>query len=113
MIPVLLIYSSDDDISTGSFTTLQDTKEIIDYFETTYPAPRRYSSLLATPMQHPIVPRTPQRAFAAQLFELLADEWLVTQAMYWRWYEPHLEKQRKFLAAEFGNSSNAGPPRTC
>ncbi|KAI7545044.1 hypothetical protein KC331_g6451 [Hortaea werneckii] len=105
MIPVLLVH--DDQASLANAKVLQDTKEIMDYFETMYP-PSSSSDLLPSPMQHAVIPSTPKRAFAAQLFELLADEWLLTQAMYWRWYAPHLAKQRKFLAMEFGNSSTGG-----
>ncbi|KAI6846213.1 hypothetical protein KC364_g2909 [Hortaea werneckii] len=105
MIPVLLVH--DDQASLANAKALQDTKEIMDYFETMYP-PGSSPDLVPSPMQHAVVPSTPKRAFAAQLFELLADEWLLTQAMYWRWYAPHLDKQRKFLAMEFGNSSTGG-----
>ncbi|KAI7724306.1 hypothetical protein KC322_g13 [Hortaea werneckii] len=105
MIPVLLIH--DDQGSLANAKVLQDTKEIMDYFESMYP-PGPRANYLHSPMQHAVVPPTPNRAFAAQLFELLADEWLLTQAMYWRWYAPHLAKQRKFLAMEFGNSSTGG-----
>lgn len=105
MIPVLLVH--DDKASLANAKVLQDTKEIMDYFETMYP-PGSSPDLVPSPMQHAVVPSTPKRAFAAQLFELLADEWLLTQAMYWRWYAPHLDKQRKFLAMEFGNSSTGG-----
>ncbi|KAI7236898.1 hypothetical protein KC330_g3512 [Hortaea werneckii] len=105
MIPVLLIH--DDQASLANAKVLQDTKEIMDYFETMY-RPGLSSDLIPSPMAHAVVPSTPKRAFAAQLFELLADEWLLTQAMYWRWYAPHLAKQRNFLAMEFGNSSTGG-----
>ncbi|KAI7344387.1 hypothetical protein KC320_g8870 [Hortaea werneckii] len=105
MIPVLLIH--DDQANLANAKVLQDTKEIMDYFESMYP-PGPGPASLHSPMQHAVVPPTPNRAFAAQLFELLADEWLLTQAMYWRWYAPHLAKQRKFLAMEFGNSSTGG-----
>ncbi|RMY79180.1 hypothetical protein D0863_00169 [Hortaea werneckii] len=105
MIPVLLIH--DDQGSLANAKVLQDTKEIMDYFESMYPKGPG-PNYLHLPMQHAVVPPTPNRAFAVQLFELLADEWLLTQAMYWRWYAPHLAKQRKFLAMEFGNSSTGG-----
>ncbi|KAI7667617.1 hypothetical protein KC319_g6618, partial [Hortaea werneckii] len=81
MIPVLLIH--DDQGSLANAKVLQDTKEIMDYFESMYP-PGPRANYLHSPMQHAVVPPTPNRAFAAQLFELLADEWLLTQAMYWR-----------------------------
>ncbi|TKA22539.1 hypothetical protein B0A50_08080 [Salinomyces thailandicus] len=108
MIPVLLIHDDNAGYSLTSAKVLQDTKEIMDYFETLHPPGSNDSQLLPTPMHHPILPPTPTRAFAARLLELLADEWLVTQAMYWRWHPPHLSRQDKFLAAEFGNSSTGG-----
>ncbi|GAB7345556.1 hypothetical protein MBLNU457_3866t1 [Dothideomycetes sp. NU457] len=108
MIPVLLIH--DDDSNPQRFRTIQDTKEIMDFFEETYVPGARIIDLLPTLMQHSIIPRDPNHAFAAHLFELVADEWLVTQAMYWRWYRPHLAKQRTFLATEFGNARGGVNP---
>lgn len=110
MIPVLMVHNDVSDPQESR--VIQDTKEIMDFFEGAYASGASPSNfeLLPTPMQHPAVPRDPNHAFAAYLFELLADEWLLTQAMYWRWYQPHLAKQRKFLATEFGSSRGGTCP---
>ncbi|KAF8438270.1 hypothetical protein BGX38DRAFT_916174 [Terfezia claveryi] len=101
-IPVLLIPQNSEP---SGYKVIQDTKDIIDYIEKTHPpSPANGVGLAA----HPVVPVTPKRAFASMVFELLADEWLVVQAMYWRWGPGIYEKQEKFLALDFGSVSSGG-----
>jgi len=91
MIPVLLV-------KTGSKTyAIQDSKAIMEFFETRHPSPSA-----------PLVPRKPKQRFISMLLELLADEWLVVQAMYWRWAPESLQKQKTFLEYEFGHASTGG-----
>jgi glutathione S-transferase len=91
MIPVLLV-------KTGSKTyAIQDSKAIMEFFETRHPS-----------SSAPLVPRKPKQRFASMLLELLADEWLVVQAMYWRWAPESLQKQKTFLEYEFGHASTGG-----
>ncbi len=75
MIPLLI--TPDDQ-------AIQDTTEIIDYFETLEPA----SS---------VVPTGPKQRLAAHLLELFGDEWLVIPAMHYRW-----AYNRDFAYSEFG-----------
>ncbi|WP_420588494.1 glutathione S-transferase family protein [Bacterioplanoides sp.] len=65
---------------------LQDSAEIIDYFEAQFP-------------QHSIEPTTPKQRIAAHLLELHGDEWLILPALHYRWTEP---ESRKFIVGEFG-----------
>ncbi|KAF1989517.1 hypothetical protein K402DRAFT_326812 [Aulographum hederae CBS 113979] len=95
-IPVLLIthHGAGDQLE-----VIQDTKEIMDYFES----------------KNPILPETPKRAFAASVLEILADEWLLLQAMYWRWgdgeyHVPAFNDQLSFLEFEFGRTSTSSTP---
>jgi glutathione S-transferase len=92
MIPVLLVSPG-----TEKQYAIQDSKAIMEFFETRYPS---HSA--------PLVPREPKQRFVSMLLELLADEWLVVQAMYWRWAPESLEKQRTFLEYEFGHASTGG-----
>jgi glutathione S-transferase len=91
MIPVLLVKTS------STTYAIQDSKAIMEFFETRHPSPSA-----------PLVPRTPKRRFVSMILELLADEWLVVQAMYWRWAPESLQKQRTFLEYEFGHASTGG-----
>ncbi len=59
-------------IVTPEDETLQDTSDMIDYFESKYPEPS-------------IFPTTPKQALAAKLLEVYGDEWLVIPAMHYRW----------------------------
>ena len=80
---------------------LQYTKVMISYLEEHHPNHR-----------HPVLPSTPRRAFAALLIEILSDQWLVIQAMYWRWGEGVADKQRLYLLSEFGDTMGAGKKAT-
>lgn len=75
MIPALI---AENDVA------IQDTTEIIDYFEARIPAPS-------------VVPTGPRQRLAAHLLELYGDEWLVIPAMHYRWAH-----NRDFAYAEFG-----------
>jgi hypothetical protein len=91
MVPVVLVSSG----SSSQTYAIQDSKDIMQFFEDKFPSP-------ATPL----LPATPKRRFIAMLLELLADEWFVVQAMYWRWSPQNLEKQKTFLEYEFGRSAS-------
>lgn len=64
--PVVPVIVTPDD------ETLQDTSDMIDYFEAKYPTPA-------------IFPSTPKQLLAAKLLEVYGDEWLVIPAMHYRW----------------------------
>ena len=81
MIP--LVITLDDE-------AIQDTTEIIDYFEARDPEPS-------------VFPETPRQRFAAHLFELYGDEWLLIPAMHYRWAH-----NRDFAYAEFGKLAAPG-----
>ncbi|XP_077980691.1 uncharacterized protein LOC144435924 [Glandiceps talaboti] len=68
---------------------LQDSTDIINTLEKTYPEPS-------------IHPSTPKQKLVSQLLELYADEWLFITAMHYRWSFP---ENRKFLTQEFGKAS--------
>ena len=76
----------------------------MDYFEQS----RIVGQFTAGPMKHAVVPSYPQPAFSGFMMELLADEWLLLQAMYWRWGEGIIEQQRQFIGFEFGCTATAG-----
>jgi glutathione S-transferase len=57
-------------------TWLQDTSEILDYFE------RRYTKVSVIPS----ATDAPRQALASYLIELLADEWLVVPGFWERWH---------------------------
>jgi glutathione S-transferase len=100
MIPVLVISSPPGSPSTDApkrTRAIQDSKDIMEYIENEFPSPSA-----------PLVPSGPKRRFISMLLELLADEWLVVQAMYWRWSPEKLKKQQAFLDYEFGSSSSGG-----
>lgn len=112
--PVLLIVHPSSNGAPPRWETIQDTKVIIDYFETTFPpSPVPSSSFTQGGINHPVLPSTPKGAFAAMVFELLADEWLAMQGMFWRWGDGEWEKEKfeeqmRFLEFEFGSMSTAG-----
>jgi hypothetical protein len=69
----------------------------MEYFETHFPTPNA-----------PLIPQTTTKRFVAMLLELISDDWMLTQATYWRWSPENLEKQKSFLEYEFGDSSTGG-----
>jgi glutathione S-transferase len=97
-------------VLTPDGTWVQDTSEIIDYFE------RAHSKV-------PVVPSVvdaPRQAIASYLIELLADEWMVVPGFWERWHysldgvEPsHLDWNEQqwgalFSAGASGNARRAG-----
>jgi len=74
--------------------TVQDTTDIIDYFESLYPAPAVY-------------PATPLQKLVALLMEVYGDEWLVIPAMHYRW---NLSGNRDYIIRQFG--ATAAPEAT-
>lgn len=70
--------------------TLQDSSEIIDWFEAKYPEPSVY-------------PDTPVQRILALLFELYGDEWLLLPAMHYRWNFP--AENSEFLHREMGQAA--------
>lgn len=68
---------------------LQDTTDIIDYFEKLYPEPSIY-------------PATPLQKFVALMMEVYGDEWLVIPAMHYRWNIP---ENRENAIRKFGETS--------
>jgi glutathione S-transferase len=98
MIPVLLIYSNNNNQTNDKpCKAIQDTKAIMEYLEHKY----------LTPLS-PLVPRSPRKKFVSMLLELLADEWLLIQAMYWRWAPDVFPKQKEFIEYEFGHAATGG-----
>ncbi|MEL7485813.1 MAG: glutathione S-transferase N-terminal domain-containing protein, partial [Pseudomonadota bacterium] len=77
MIPVL---------ETAEGDVIQDTTEIIDYFEARTNGPY-------------VRPATPKQRLASDLLELYGDEWLVIPAMHYRW-----RRNRDFAYGEFGKT---------
>ncbi|MCB1749586.1 MAG: glutathione S-transferase [Gammaproteobacteria bacterium] len=77
-------------VVTADGTTLQDTSEMIDWFETRYPLPRIVSGL-------------PGGGAFDRWLELLGDEWLKMPALYYRW-----TYDRDFAVAEFGRNNDPG-----
>lgn len=76
--PVIPVIEQGD----GSF--LQDTTEIIRYFE--------------APVDRPVViPKSPVLALVSMILELYGDEWLTLPAMHYRW-----RYNRSFAVTEFG-----------
>lgn len=73
-------------VVTEGGTTLQDTTDIIDYFEARHPAPAIY-------------PQTPLQKFVALLLEVYGDEWLVIPAMHYRW---NLPENVEYAKRQFG-----------
>ncbi|MDX1634259.1 MAG: glutathione S-transferase family protein [Marinobacter sp.] len=66
---------------------VQDTTEIIDVLEARFP-------------ERTVFPPGPRQAVVAKLLELYGDEWLLIQAMHYRWSFP--EQNEDFIMAEFG-----------
>jgi len=115
-IPVLLILECDSKGEATNMKVIQDTKDIMAYFEAAFPATSDVkTSIVGKTLTHAILPSTPKRAFAASVLELLADEWLLLQAMYWRWGDgvhevPAFDAQLSFLEYDFGRTSTSADP---
>ena len=110
-IPVLLVCDGSDE-GTGRHApspllAIQDTKLMLDYFEEQDKLGLLSAAGVVSPMG-PLFPPDAQVTFASMVMELLADEWLVIQAMYWRWGKENFEQQGKFVEYEFGSSSKPG-----
>lgn len=73
-------------IITPQNETVQDTTDIIDYFEAKLPGPGVY-------------PAGPVQKLAALILELFGDEWLLITAMHYRW-----AYNEDFAYQEFGNT---------
>ncbi|KAI8824577.1 uncharacterized protein EV422DRAFT_565266 [Fimicolochytrium jonesii] len=93
-IPIVLL--PDEEAKQHGSPAIQDTKDIIDYFEARYPS-------------NPVLPPSPLARFAAMLVELVADEWLILIAMQWRWGAPHFAAQEKWVWTQFGSGMFAEP----
>eukprot|EP00040_Diaphanoeca_grandis_P027142 m.153819 g.153819 ORF g.153819 m.153819 type:complete len:413 (+) comp30852_c0_seq1:185-1423(+) len=84
VIPVLCVPHEDQ-----RYSFVQDTSDIIDEVERLYPHP-------------PVMPQSSlESRLVCHLIELLADQWLVLPAMYYRWCFP---QQRDFLVSEWGGA---------
>ena len=59
----------------------------------------------------PMIPATPVQRIVAWLLDAYGTEHLMLPAMHYRWYGPHLDRQREFLNAEFGRVSYLGDDR--
>ncbi|MGE0483204.1 MAG: glutathione S-transferase family protein [Gammaproteobacteria bacterium] len=75
-------------VVTADGATLQDTTEMIDWFEARHPAPRIDSGL-------------PGGGAFDRWLELLGDEWLKMPALHYRWVH-----DRDFAVAEFGRNND-------
>lgn len=84
--PVIPVVITEDD------ETLQDTTDIIDYFEARDPDPSVY-------------PETPCQRLAALLIEVYGDEWLKIPAMHYRW-----NYNEEWVLLEFGKLSAPDQP---
>jgi glutathione S-transferase len=80
-------------IVTPTGETLQDTAEMIDYYE----------ARLTTPQ---LIPHGPRRWFAAYLLELLADEWIKLPALHYRW-----AYNREFATEMMGRNNDPDLPK--
>lgn len=107
MIPVLLVSTPQRDGEPKRFA-IQDSKLIILFFEDKVACSAPCAEERSNGKLLPVIPATPKRRFLAMLLELIADEWLLLQAMYWRWSPKSLEKQQAFLEYEFGESVTGG-----
>lgn len=76
-------------VQTPDDTVLQDTTVIIDYLEQRFP-------------DNPVYPQTVKQCLAAMLLEVFGDEWLLIQAMHYRWNYP--EANLDFIYREFGKT---------
>ncbi len=75
---------------------IQDTTEIIDYFERLYP-------------QRSVYPEGPWQKLVALLFEVYGDEWLLLPAMHYRW---HFKRENlAYVLKNFGDIVKPGWPR--
>lgn len=74
-------------VVTPNGTTLQDTSDIIDTLEQTFP-------------QAPVLPATPRQKVVALLLEVFGDEWLKLPAMHYRW-----NHNTDWIIGEFGKLS--------
>ena len=83
-------------VETPDGATLQDSTEIIDWFEAAHPAPA-------------MVPPGPVQGVVAHLIDGFGCEALLPAAMHYRW--SFRAEQETFLAAEFGRGVYAGPDR--
>jgi glutathione S-transferase len=83
-------------VETPDGRMLQDSTEIIDWFEIAHPAPA-------------MVPPGPVQAVVANLIDGFGCEALLPVAMHYRW--SYRAEQETFLAAEFGRGVYAGPDR--
>lgn len=85
-------------VETPQGEVLQDSTAIILALEQSLPA-------------RPMVPATPLQRVLAHLLDAYATEHLLLPAMHYRWAEPHVSEQRRFLDAEFGRVSYLGNDR--
>jgi len=83
-------------VVTADGDCVQDTTEIIDYFERLYP-------------ERSVYPQWAWQKLVALLFEVYGDEWLVLPAMHYRW---HFKRQNlAYVLKNFGNIIKPGWPR--
>ncbi len=83
-------------VVTGDGEFVQDTTEIIDYFERRYP-------------ERSVYPEGPWQRLVSLLFEVYGDEWLVLPAMHYRW---HFKRQNlAYVLKNFGDIIKPGWPR--
>ena len=75
-------------IVTADDETLQDTADMIDYYEHRFHAPQ-------------LIPLGPRRWFASYLLELLADEWIKLPALHYRW-----KYNREFAVEMMGRNND-------
>ena len=75
---------------------LQDTSDMIDYFESSRPQPV-------------MIPQTPVQRAVAWLIGAFGSEGLLPAAMSYRW--SYRAQQERFLRAEFGRGVHCGPDR--
>jgi glutathione S-transferase len=83
-------------IETPDGRILQDTSDMIDYFESRFPEPL-------------MIPQTPVQRAVAWLIGAFGSEGLLPAAMSYRW--SYRTEQENFLRAEFGRGVHAGPDR--
>jgi len=74
-------------VVTPDGVTLQDTSDIIDTLEQTFP-------------EAPVVPGTPRQRVVALMLEVFGDEWLKLPAMHYRW-----NHNTEWIIGEFGKLS--------
>jgi len=75
---------------------IQDTTEIIDYFERLYP-------------ERSVYPTGPWQKLVALLLEVYGDEWLVLPAMHYRWH--YKRKNLAYVLKNFGDIIRPGWPK--